>query len=104
MGGRGGAGGIRPVVEPEPLRFEWDPAKSASNKDKHGVDFEEARAIWQDPDRAQLMPVSPRSEPRHEAEHHAAPSIVVTSLQRRRAPRRADSRTPDHLALHDQTK
>ncbi|MDR1150945.1 MAG: BrnT family toxin [Bifidobacteriaceae bacterium] len=64
VGGRGGEGDIVPVVEPEPLRFEWDPAKSASNKAKHGVDFEEAKAIWRDPDRAQLMPVSPRSEPR----------------------------------------
>jgi uncharacterized DUF497 family protein len=29
-------------------RFEYDPAKSASNKEKHGIDFEEAKALWND--------------------------------------------------------
>lgn len=28
--------------------FEFDPNKSASNKDKHGIDFEEAQALWDD--------------------------------------------------------
>ena len=31
------------------MRFEYDPNKSASNKAKHGVDFEEAQALWEDP-------------------------------------------------------
>jgi uncharacterized DUF497 family protein len=31
--------------------FEFDPAKSAANKAKHGIDFEEAKALWQDEDR-----------------------------------------------------
>lgn len=64
MGGRGGkaSGGADP--EDLPLRFEWDPIKSASNKLKHGVDFEQAKAIWQDPGRAQLRAVSDKSEPR----------------------------------------
>lgn len=30
------------------MEFEYDPAKSASNKDKHGIDFEEAKALWKD--------------------------------------------------------
>lgn len=30
--------------------FEFDPAKSASNREKHGIDFMEAQAIWLDPD------------------------------------------------------
>lgn len=30
------------------MEFEFDPAKSASNKDKHGLDFIEAQALWQD--------------------------------------------------------
>jgi uncharacterized DUF497 family protein len=30
--------------------FEYHPAKSASNKVKHGVDFEEAQALWDDED------------------------------------------------------
>lgn len=28
--------------------FEYDPAKSAANLMKHGIDFDEARAIWND--------------------------------------------------------
>jgi uncharacterized DUF497 family protein len=28
------------------LQFEWDPTKSASNKEKHGIDFAEATRIW----------------------------------------------------------
>jgi uncharacterized DUF497 family protein len=28
--------------------FAYDPVKSAANKDKHGIDFEEAQAIWGD--------------------------------------------------------
>jgi uncharacterized protein len=31
------------------MGFEFDPEKSAENKRKHGVDFEEAQAIWSDP-------------------------------------------------------
>ena len=31
------------------MRFEWDPAKAASNKRKHGVAFEEAAECFRDP-------------------------------------------------------
>ena len=30
------------------LRFQWDPRKSASNKRKHGVSFDEARTVFAD--------------------------------------------------------
>jgi uncharacterized DUF497 family protein len=30
------------------MEFEFDPVKSASNKDKHGIDFVEAQALWLD--------------------------------------------------------
>jgi uncharacterized protein len=30
------------------MKFEFDPAKSAANKAKHGVDFVEAQDIWLD--------------------------------------------------------
>lgn len=30
------------------LSFEWDPAKSASNRRKHGVTFEEAQTVFYD--------------------------------------------------------
>lgn len=29
--------------------FEYDPNKSASNKSKHGIDFEEAKVLFEDP-------------------------------------------------------
>jgi uncharacterized DUF497 family protein len=30
------------------MPFEYDPKKSRSNRDKHGIDFEKAQAIWDD--------------------------------------------------------
>ena len=32
------------------MEFEFDPQKSKSNKAKHGIDFEEAQELWNDPD------------------------------------------------------
>lgn len=29
--------------------FEYDAAKSAANRLKHGIDFEESQALWEDP-------------------------------------------------------
>jgi uncharacterized DUF497 family protein len=29
--------------------FECDPNKSLANKEKHGIDFEEAQSLWLDP-------------------------------------------------------
>lgn len=31
------------------MRFEWDPAKAASNIRKHGVSFDEAVSVFKDP-------------------------------------------------------
>ena len=45
------------------MRFEFDSAKSAVNKTKHGIDFVEAQALWLDPDRIEL-PARPTNEPR----------------------------------------
>jgi len=33
------------------MKFECDSAKSAANKEKHGLDFEEAQALWDDIER-----------------------------------------------------
>ena len=45
------------------MRFEYDPAKSAANKAKHGIDFEEAKALWDD--RSYVSwPVASHVEPR----------------------------------------
>lgn len=36
------------------MEFEFDPAKSAMNKLKHGIDFEEAQALWADDNRFEI--------------------------------------------------
>ena len=40
------------------MEFEFDPNKSASNKAKHGIDFEEAQELWNDP---HLLEIEARS-------------------------------------------
>ena len=45
------------------MEFECDPAKSASNKDKYGIDFEEAKALRKDENRLSL-PLLTEVEPR----------------------------------------
>lgn len=37
------------------MSFEYDPAKSAANKDKHGIDFDAAQALWTDGKLAELI-------------------------------------------------
>jgi uncharacterized DUF497 family protein len=32
------------------MHFEFNPTKSKNNKNKHGIDFIEAQALWDDPD------------------------------------------------------
>ena len=36
------------------MEFEFDPAKSASNLEKHGIDFTAAQALWQDVMRVEI--------------------------------------------------
>ncbi len=36
------------------MEFEFDPDKSERNKKKHGIDFHEAQALWDDPDLIQI--------------------------------------------------
>ena len=36
------------------MDFEYDPAKSQANKAKHGIDFEEAKALSEDPERVEF--------------------------------------------------
>ncbi len=31
------------------MKFKYDATKSAANQEKHGIDFEEAQALWRDP-------------------------------------------------------
>ena len=47
------------------MRFDFDPVKSAANKAKHGIDFVEAQALWNDNDRLEITARS-RDEPRYQ--------------------------------------
>lgn len=45
------------------MKFEFDEQKSLANKDKHGLDFIEAQALWNDPDLLEI-PAKTTDEPR----------------------------------------
>ena len=45
------------------MKFEFDRNKSESNKQKHGIDFNEAKKLWEDPDYVEI-PVKTSDEPR----------------------------------------
>ena len=46
------------------MEFEYDQTKSQINKEKHGVDFDEAQALWLDEDRVEF-PARSDTEERH---------------------------------------
>jgi len=43
--------------------FEFDPRKSRRNKEKHGIGFDEAQELWEDPDLLEI-PARTEDEPR----------------------------------------
>lgn len=45
------------------MEFEFDPAKSAANLEKHGIDFVAAQALWDDALRVEI-PARTVDEPR----------------------------------------
>lgn len=45
------------------MEFEFDQSKSESNRDKHGIDFTQAQALWDDPDLVEI-PARTLDEPR----------------------------------------
>ena len=46
------------------MEFKFAPRKSAANKKKHGIDFTEAQALWEDPDLLEI-PAKKTDEPRY---------------------------------------
>jgi uncharacterized DUF497 family protein len=46
------------------MNFEFDPNKSKKNKEKHGLDFIEVQALWDDPDLLEI-PARTDDEPRY---------------------------------------
>jgi uncharacterized DUF497 family protein len=67
--------------------FEWDPAKAVANVEKHGVSFEEAVTVFQDPlAKVHADPDHSESEAReiligHSAQDHL---LLVAFASRRR--------------------
>ena len=41
------------------MKFEWDVAKSAANRAKHGIDFDSAKNIWLDENRVEIRAAYP---------------------------------------------
>ncbi|MDO3379470.1 BrnT family toxin [Geoalkalibacter halelectricus] len=46
------------------MRFEFDPNKSLSNFSKHGIDFDVAQSLWNDPDLLEI-PAKTTDKPRY---------------------------------------
>ena len=46
------------------MEFEFNPDKSKTNKEKHGIDFIEAQQLWEDPYRIEI-PAKYLDEPRY---------------------------------------
>ena len=46
------------------MDYEYDPIKSQSNMQKHGIDFEQAKALWEDEDRL-VIPAKSETEERY---------------------------------------
>ena len=46
------------------MGFEYDPDKSAANRIKHGISFEKAQVLWNDPARLEI-PARDTDEPRY---------------------------------------
>jgi uncharacterized DUF497 family protein len=46
------------------MKFEYDSNKSVANEKKHGIDFDAAQALWDDPERLEI-PARETDEPRY---------------------------------------
>ena len=46
------------------MKFEYDENKSKTNKSKHGIDFEEAKELWEDPYAFELPSIQSEDEDR----------------------------------------
>ncbi len=47
------------------MKYEFDVTKSESNKEKHGIDFVEAQALWSDPDLLEIPAKNVEDENRY---------------------------------------
>ncbi len=88
-----------------PMEFEFDPAKSTSNRAKHGISFEEATQLWGDPDRLEA-PAKTVDEARYAliAQLHGNVWVAIFTYRQDRiriiSVRRA---RPNEKALYDES-
>jgi uncharacterized DUF497 family protein len=87
------------------MGFEYDPENSASNKAKHGIDFEQAKALWGD-DRLIETPARDAEEPRRLAIGQIAGKLWTAIFTMRAGKvrlisvRRSRDREVDHYEDH----
>jgi uncharacterized DUF497 family protein len=70
------------------MNFEFDPAKSAANLKKHGIDFIGAQALWSDPDRLEIS--APLTRRASDASHWANRRRSVVGLHHHAGRPRSD--------------
>lgn len=76
------------------VRFEFDPGKSASNLAKHGIDFADAKALWDDEDHLEV-PARTQDEPRWVVIGRIDGRVWTASSRGGKA-RRGSSRSVEH--------
>lgn len=59
------------------MRFEWDAEKARRNLAKHGVSFEDAVLVWDDPHAEIVLDRSESGEERYWAVGHVGPGLLV---------------------------
>lgn len=85
------------------MRFEFDPAKSGANLQKHGIDFIDAQRLWDDVDLLEV-PARTTDEPRFlvigriDSKHWSAVVTYRDSRVRLISVRRA---RPEEVALYE---
>jgi len=85
------------------VEFEFDPAKSAVNLEKHGIDFTQAQQLWQDVARVEI-PARTTDEPRWLVIGRIDGkqwSVVVTYRQRRARIISARRSRKEEVALYE---
>ncbi len=88
------------------MEFEYDVAKSSANLAKHGIDFDHAQALWDDP--LQLMiPARTVGEPRwliigRIAERHW--SAIITYRQQRVRIISVRRARPEEVAIYERNE
>jgi uncharacterized DUF497 family protein len=89
------------------VEFEYDPVKSEANKEKHGLDFERAKELWHDANRAEFV-ARFSDEPRHgliaELDHKLWTAIYTVRGDRARIISVRRARENEEAIYNDSTR